>query len=318
MNALKNKAIVRVLMFVLLASTLSMWAVFGQELKATVSKDKVQLGEPFELRLTARLAPNSTIKFVPAVSELAALQNDEKDIALEVTTPFSDSTNSTQKATIWTGKYTLIAWEIGKIIVPIQKISINDSTYLFNATTFYVNPQTIGAENELFDIQEGFSNVSTDYTLLELLQKYWYFVAIVLVGFAGFLWWWRKRKKQTVQPVVVLPLDVRALSAIDELDNKKLWTKGQLKQHYTELSHILRSYMSGRYQLNLLETTTFETKALLKQVGVNEATISTYLLLLKQADMVKFAQSSSDETTLTNNSRLAKQLITSTTPTDTK
>lgn len=318
MNGLKNKAIVRVLMFVLLASTLSMCAVFGQELKATLSKDKVQLGEPFELRLTARLAPNSTIKFVPAVSELAALQNDEKDIALEVTTAFSDSSNSTQEATIWTGKYTLIAWETGKITIPIQKISINDSTFLFNATTVYVNPKTIGAKNELFDIQEGFSNVSTDYTLLELLQKYWYFVVIVLVAIAGFLWWWRKRKKQTVQPIIVLPLDVRALNAIDALDNKKLWTKGQLKQHYTELSHILRSYMSGRYQLNLLETTTFETKALLKQVGVNEATISTYLLLLKQADMVKFAQSSSDETTLINNSRLAKQLITSTTPTDIK
>lgn len=111
-----------------------------------------------------------------------------------------------------------------------------------------------------------------------------------------------------------MSLKDRTLFAINSLDEQKMWMEGKFKQHYTELSHIMRSYLSGRYDLNLLERTTFETRALLIQKGLPSDTVETFMTILKQADMVKFANSTTDELNVLKVSMLAKQIVAETSP----
>lgn len=294
---------------------------FGQELSAYLNHDRVKMGEPVELRLIVKLPENSAISIEPYEKELPALrkkedsQVSENKIVLELAEAFKDTMKRSGNKVTWIGSYSLVAWDTGKIVIPAQKVTINDSTFLFNETTFTVISETIGVQDELFDIEEGFATVPDELTLLQWLKTYWYITAGGTLLIAASIWWYvRKKNKGVVKIETVMSLKDRTLFAINMLDKQKLWQEGNLKQHYSEMSHIMRSYLSGRYQLNLLERTTFETKALLIQAGLPADTVETFMVILRQADMVKFANSTTDELNILKISMLAKQIVAETSP----
>lgn len=294
---------------------------FGQELSAYLNHDYVQLGEPLELKLSVKLPKNSTISFKPYDKELPAYQRktnsqvNENKIQLEIQADFKDSSKQSGEYTTWIGNYSLVSWDTGKIIIPAQQIIINDSTYLFNEVSFSVNSKTIGKKDELFDIQEGFATIPYKPTFFSLIKDYWYVAAGIILLLAGFIFLLIKQKnRKHIKRQKVMSLKDRTLFAINALDAEKLWLSNKLKQHYTELSHIMRLYISSRYNLNLLECTTYQTKAVLKQTDLSADTIETFMNILQQADMVKFAKHTTDESTVIKISLMAKQIVAETSP----
>jgi hypothetical protein len=111
-----------------------------------------------------------------------------------------------------------------------------------------------------------------------------------------------------------MTLKERTLLAIDALEKSKLWEKKQVKEHFTELTFILRSYLSARYTINLLEKTSHETKLLLLQCGLHAETVRIISELLTEADMVKFAKSHPDEIAIYKLTQLARQVVAETSP----
>lgn len=294
---------------------------FGQELSAYLNHDRVKMGEAVVLKLVVKLPENSDISIEPYEKEFPALRKKEDSrvsenrIVLEIESAFKDTIKRSGNKITWIGSYSLVAWDTGKIVIPPQKVIINDSTFLFNETAFTVISETIGVQDELFDIEEGFATVPDELTWLQWLKTYWYITAGGIVLITASVWWYIKRKnKQSVKMETVMSLKDRTLFAINVLDKQKLWQEGKLKQHYSEMSHIMRSYLSGRYGLNLLERTTFETKALLLQTGLPADTVETFMTILRQADMVKFANSTTDELNILKISMLAKQIVAETSP----
>lgn len=297
------------------------FAPLSQELSTYLNHDRVKMGEPVDLKLVVKLTENSNISFEPYDKEIPAVvkkedsQVNQSRVSVEITKEFKDTTKRVGNSITWEGNYSLIAWDTGKIILPAQKITIDDSTFLFNEVVLTVVSKTIGAQDELFDIEEGFADIPDKPTLLQLLKEYWYAAAgsLLFLGAIIFLIIRRKRK-QSRKIQKVMSLKDTTLFAINALDKQKMWLDGQLKQHYTELSHIMRSYLSSRYNLNLLERTTFETRTLLSQAGLPSDTVDTLMTILKQADMVKFANSTTDELNIMKVSMLAKQIVAETSP----
>jgi hypothetical protein len=111
-----------------------------------------------------------------------------------------------------------------------------------------------------------------------------------------------------------MSLKERSLLAIDLLEKDRLWEKDRLKEHYIELSFILRSYLSSRYDLNLLENTTKEAQLLLSHKGLHTETIKVIGTVLNQSDMVKFAKSTPQEMEVLKISQLVRQVIAETSP----
>lgn len=294
---------------------------FSQELSAYFKHQRVKMGEPIELKLVVKLPENATIAFEPYDKELPVFrrkqdsQVSEDKLSLEIEGTFKDTTKRIGNQITWIGKYSLVAWDTGKIVLPPQKIIINDSTYLFNETAFTVISATIGLKDELFDIEEGFSDVPEKPTFLQWMKEHWYITAGIILLIAAIVFLIiRRRKQQPKKLQSVMSLKDITLFAITTLDNRKLWSDGHFKQHYTELSHIMRSYLSSRYGLNLLERTTLETKTLLLQSGLPADTVETFMTILRQADMVKFANSVTDELTVLKISMMAKQIVAETSP----
>lgn len=293
----------------------------GQQLSAYLNHERIKLGEPVILNLSVQLPQDSKISFEPADNTLLARQTQKEsqvsanEISLEINEKFKDTIKQKGSSPMWIGKYSLVSWDTGKIIIPAQQIVINDSTYFFNEVSLYVIPSTIGVKDELFDIEEGYAKLPEKLNFFQLMLKYWYVTGGGFLLLAGLIFLYFRRKNKTPKkPEKIMSLKDRTLFAINSLDEQKMWMEGKFKQHYTELSHIMRSYLSGRYDLNLLERTTFETRALLIQKGLPSDTVETFMTILKQADMVKFANSTTDELNVLKVSMLAKQIVAETSP----
>ena len=155
---------------------------------------------------------------------------------------------------------------------------------------------------DLYEIRESFIDVKQAEEKAneeKAKSKKWLLILIaltVIVVFVIIYFFIRKvrGKKKDVQSRE-LSLAERAILAIDELEKLQLWNQNRHKEHFVELSFILRSYYSSLYQLNLLEKTTSETQLLLQQLGLSAIHLKQIDFVLKHADMVKFAGSVLEE-----------------------
>jgi hypothetical protein len=83
----------------------------------------------------------------------------------------------------------------------------------------------------------------------------------------------------------------QALLKIDTLEEKKLWITHE-KEHYSELSSILKWFLSQLYGIHLLERTTTETMLLLRGKKLSKSKLQEVHELLDASDYVKFAKKS--------------------------
>lgn len=88
---------------------------------------------------------------------------------------------------------------------------------------------------------------------------------------------------------IVLP-HVVALSALDQVREKKLWQQGREKEYYTEVTDILRTYIEDRYGVNAMEMTSDEILSVLHGFLESDSSYKELGQILKLADLVKFAK----------------------------
>jgi hypothetical protein len=108
-------------------------------------------------------------------------------------------------------------------------------------------------------------------------------LGVLLVG-ALAVWWGRKRRKTVdTGPAGVSPW-VLAKGAIEELEGRKLFERGHVKEFYFRCSEILRQYMEALRGFPAAELTTEEIA-----LKISDDRDRRLLPLLRHADMVKFA-----------------------------
>ena len=124
----------------------------------------------------------------------------------------------------------------------------------------------------------------------------------------------KNRNRFDSEKTILLSLEERTLNAIDALEKRKLWEEDRLKEHFVQLSYILRSYLTERYSISLLEKTTHEARLLLEEIALNKSTISSIISVLSEADMVKFAKSKPEVNSILLVSRMARVIVKETRP----
>ena len=131
---------------------------------------------------------------------------------------------------------------------------------------------------------------------------------VLLVGLC--FWLWRKldgkfiKKEDAPEPEVLRPADEVALEKLDEIKAQKIWKDGKVKEYQTELTDVVREYISRRFDVQSTEKTSDETLRELKPILVNGGLINGDASLngggkelyeklrkmLQIADLVKFAK----------------------------
>lgn len=114
--------------------------------------------------------------------------------------------------------------------------------------------------------------------------------AVLVVMLILFLWRLAGRApaRKKTPPPPPKPAHLIALEQLDKLEAEAIWQKGEIKAFQSELTHILRAYLEGRFSMQALEATTAEIRQAMKEQGLDvEGTIHA---VLSTADMVKFAK----------------------------
>ena len=154
-----------------------------------------------------------------------------------------------------------------------------------------LNVQTITLENnaEIKDIKPP---IDAPYGWSDIWPFLLGILLIILIYFLLKKYLFAKKKQEIkAKPKVIIPSDIIAIKALNDLDKRQLWQSGKLKQYHSEISEIIRTYLEDRFQVLALELPTFDILISLTKKGLAKEDLQTLTTILQRADMAKYAKS---------------------------
>lgn len=296
-------------------------ASYSQEVDASISKKNLNVGDTATIFYTLTsnsikkpqfLAQNQIIpSYLINKNGSVSLQ---KSSDIECIQPFCDTIYTKGNKKIWLGKYKITIWDSGSYLIKGPKIISDDSTIYFPDLTIHSNFIAAVSGKDIYDIEEHFTKLPEETIIGLLKNNGWIAILILFISVAIFLYLRKRKNNIATPPVRAISLKKRTLLAIDGLEKSKLWKKNQLKEHFVELSFILRSYLSSRFDIQLLERTTKDALLLLKQKGLSDDILIAVKQILEESDLVKFAKSNPNESDILKVSAIARQIVYQTSP----
>ena len=144
---------------------------------------------------------------------------------------------------------------------------------------------------------------------------------LVLLGVWVWRRWFRKDVVATdaIDPVLLRPAEEVAIERLDSLREKQLWQQGQTKEYYSELTDVVREYISRRFGVSSQEKTSDETLKLLRPLLKDKRELFDNLKsMLNIADLVKFAKWTTTAEENEQNMQEAYSFVHDTTPEQTE
>ena len=280
----------------ILSLTCSWIASFAQEVSTYVSSKEVSVGEVLVVQYEINLPKGQGIRFNPPVGDFPCKRIAEQSnlagsefTELEIV-GYSDTVLNSNGTSLWRAQFKLIPWDTGTLVLqPLPYLLNNQMDYF---TSILIESSFVPSKKgiRIYDIDESISPIKKDFILSEFLLKY-YWIPVILLLVMLLIIWYKRRKRSTYPAPITLTLKQQTLQSIEKIIQKKQWETNQ-KIHYTEFSFILRWYLSARYNINLLERTTFETILLLNALALDEYLLAQIKQIFAEVDSVKFAKTS--------------------------
>jgi uncharacterized protein YukJ len=153
-----------------------------------------------------------------------------------------------------------------------------------------VSSVPVNMEEEIKDIK---APIEAPFTFREALP---WIIGLLLSITIGFVVYYYMKKRKKHEPVFKasakpkIPPHRIALDALDNLKYKKVWQSGLIKDYHTELTDIVRAYISSRFFIHAHEMTTDEIMDELKGTATNDLAKQKIRQTFTMADLVKFAK----------------------------
>lgn len=282
----------------LLALLLSTTRIMAQDIApvAILDKDRILIGQQAQLVLSVSYpAASGTVPVVgwPTVSDtitgkIDVVRDSGVDTILPNTQDGLDHIKlaRTLSITSWDSGY----WALPPFIFTINGDTVETKPMLLTVNTVEVDTSatTIRDIKEIYDVPYGW---------IDWVRDNWHWLAggAVVAGVLVWAFSWYMRRQQKPKPVVAAaepekPLHVRTLLALEEVDKKKLWQQGLVKDYHSAVTDILRGYIEDRFQVPALESTTDDLLGILRMSSMGASQREQLANLLRMADMVKFAK----------------------------
>jgi hypothetical protein len=260
-------------------------AVFSQKpVETSIDTTKNKIGAEFKLTLKTVVSSKSKVVF----------PNPKTIGSLEVIQSYPVDTVKKNDTYELIKKYGLTQFDSGRYTIPPVKILIDKKPFLSDFVTVEVtNIKVDTLQQKMYDIK--------DITTVESGTGNWwiYVLAIVLIIAIGVFVYWlvkKNQKKKIEEEVYKTPIE-KATSLLNNLEQKELWQKGEIKEYYSELTDIARNYIEEAIHIPAMESTTSEliqairTASAKKKMALTPEIVENLERVLRQADLVKFAKS---------------------------
>ena len=267
--------------------------------KAEIDTTNIRIGEQFNLKISVNEIKNV---IVPKL-ELKGLE-------------VIDSAKTDTLKNSLVKKYVLTGFDSGSFYIPQQQIFVKNQAFLTDS--LLVNVATIAIDTTKIKKFPIKSIKSEPYVLDDFKAYLWIaLLVLLLLGLLAYFIFFRKKKELAKEVVVpLIPAYEEAIEKLHQLDEKLLWQNNRVKEYYSELTEIVRNYIGRDIEIPTFEQTSneiielIETQNNQKKLGLSKETIATINLLLKNADLVKFAKSKPLSHEIEDDRKFAELIIT--------
>ena len=259
-------------------------SLFAQKVTTSIDSTKKKIGAEFKLTLKASVNKTDKVVF-PKVKNFGALEVIE---SYKIDTIKSNDKYELIK------KYGLTQFDSGKYTIPRIQILINGKPSFSDSLKVEVADVKVDTlKQKMYEIK--------DIIPVETSSDWWkYLLGILLLVGLGFLafWLFKKyyKKPEKVEEIVYTSPIEKATSLLQQLERKELIQRGEIKNYYSELTDIARTYIEEEIHIPAMESTTSELIVSLRNVAKNKKlklskeTLENLEKVLMQADLVKFAK----------------------------
>lgn len=279
-------------------------AIFAQQKQVETSIDttKNKIGAEFKLTLKTVVSSKSKVVF-PKQKSFGSLEVIQ---SYPVDTVKKNDTYELIK------KYGLTQFDSGKYVIPSVQILIDKKPYFSDSIRVEVaNVKIDTLKQKMFDIKD----ITADDNGIGDWWKY-VLALIIILGIGAFVYWFVKKRQQKKieEEVYKTPIE-KATSLMNNLEQKELWQKGEIKEYYSELTDIARNYIEEAIHIPAMESTTSElimaikTASTKKKMALTPETVENLERVLRQADLVKFAKSKPLEFEITEDRNKIQKVI---------
>ena len=256
---------------------------------ATIDKANVLIGEHANLKLSVNSSEKLAIDW-PQIGDTIVSE-------IEIVDRTGIDTLVSKTHYEYVQNLTLISFDSGYYAIPpfnfiIKKSNGVEEIFETNAMLFEVHSVEVDSTANILPITPI---LNMPVTFAEVARKSGFALSILaVIALAIFLIYYFKKHRKI--PIItrfkpVIPPNRLAIDALYALENKKLWQSGQVKEYYSEITDILREYISGAYGIPAVEMITDEIFDLMKE---NPKYQDNYYKLaysiFTKSDMVKFAK----------------------------
>lgn len=264
--------------------------VRSQTVQVTAAFDSMGMfiGDQTCLRIEAAFTGNRQLSF--------PLFKDSVPTGLELIETLGYDTVRESDGTVKiAARYIFTGWDSALVYVDGFPVIDGGDTFLSNAVSLKIVDVEVDTANAICDIKPVY-DPPFDWELFWTIVIIVVLVAVLVVAGIYVYRKYYKRRKGDVDEVRIIdnrPADVIALEQLEQLRQEKLWQEGKNKEYYSILTDIIKSYVSRRYGVNAVESTTDDLLRELRmntQISIDKEPIDILKEMLSLADLVKFAK----------------------------
>lgn len=258
----------------------------AQKITTSIDSSQIKIGSQFNLTLKASVNAKDKVVF-PDAKNFGALEVLESY-------PIDTIKNNSQYELI--KKYGLTQFDSGKYLIPKLIVKINQKDFQTDSLSIVVNNVKVDTtKQQMYDIKDIIATEeepsSEWWKLLVLLAL------IIASGFGSYFIIKRLQKgKVKEEEFFASPIE-KAIAYLQNLDKKQLVQKGDVKEYYSEMTDIARTYIEESVHIPAMESTSSELMDSLKKaisekkMFVNREELDKFRQVLENSDLVKFAKS---------------------------
>ena len=259
---------------------------FSQKITTSIDSSQIKIGSQFNFTIKASVNTKDKVVF-PDGKYFGALEILESY-------PVDTIKNNSQYELI--KKYGLTQFDSGRYTIPNLLVKINQKAFRTDTLSVLVNNVKVDTtKQQMFDIK---NIIATEE---KPSSEWWkWLILLVLIIASGFGSYFIVKKLQKSQikeeEFFASPIE-KAIAYLQNLDKKLLIQKGEVKEYYSEMTDIARTYIEESVKVPAMESTSSELIAAMKKaisekkMFINREELEKFKVVLENADLVKFAKS---------------------------